>query len=434
MRGVFAASMIMLVGLISAQTGWELVASNEFNRASEVFEIDLEKDSTNKKALEGLIFLSEFHGNSLMEKKYVQTYIRNHYSDLNFYTLSSQSGRALNDFEHEEMSFRFRIPLISSDAYDLKLNRQFDGYKEKLLEVYNPFKWSFIGPFQNINGHGHVREFAPETEPFQLEKKLTNYKKQEISWVQPAYVHPKHIIDFKRHLAIGYKDVVCYANSFFETDKDQDVYVKVGRYSPLKIWLDDQMIFGARDAIDFEFDTEHVKIHLKKGNHRLLVKSTLGTYYKGDITASGYGNAYDLMKSFDSGIEVIQDMKNSSSDKVTIRIRLTDADGKPISIKSTYTNTAYEKGNFKPEQSINNFILDLEQRIEKDDENWFNYYLLLNASLEYGNEDQIEERFHYLLKKNKESAFFKYLAAKVYMINGKREKGYEVLDGIDTDK
>lgn len=434
MRGILIIGALLFSMIGQGQNGWELIGQNQFKKAGEAFTTVLEKDSVNKPALEGMIFLSEFQGNSLMERKYVARYIRNHYSDLNYYALSGQGGREMNDFEHENMSFRFQIPNISSNAYDLKIARKFDAYREKYLEVYNPFKWSFIGPFQNINGYGYIREFEVENEPFQSDKTYINYKKQQLNWVEPAYIHPKHIIDFKRHLDIGYRDVTCYANSFFETEKDQNVYIKVGRYSPIKIWLDDQLIFGAENAINFEFDTEHVKVHLKKGNHRLLVKSALGTYYKGDITASGYGNSYDLMKRFNSGIEVIQNMNKTGYDKVTIRIRLTDESGKPISIKSTYDNKAYDKGNYQPEKSINNFIPEILQQIEQDKTDLFNYYMLLNVALEYGNADEIEERFHYLLADNPDKVFFKYLAAKAYMINGKREKGYGALDGIDLEQ
>jgi len=434
MRIVILAAFMLLVNSITAQTGWESIANNDFTQAAKSFQAELEKDSINKTALEGMIFLSEFHGNSLMESKYAETYIRNHYSDLRFYTLASKTGRGLNDFEHGDMSFRFQIPKLSDEAYEDKVARKFESYKSKYLKIYNPFKWSFMGPFQNINGYGYLKEFEPEHTKFDAKKTIVNFKKQEINWVQPAYIHPKHMIDFKRHLNVGYKDAVCFANSFFEIQEDQEVYVKVGRYSPIKIWVDDQLVFGEQNAIDFEFDTEQVKIKLKKGNHRILVKSALGTYYKGDKTASGYGNSYDLMRSFDSGIEVIQKMNKSSYNKSTIRIRLTDKAGLPIEMTSSYDNTAYAPGNFNPEKLKNNFINEIEEHIKNDDKNLFNYYLLLNAALAYGNEDEIEKRFHYLLKSNSESSFFKYLAAKVYMINGKREKGYEALDGIDVDK
>ncbi len=431
MRGLLVLIFTLSITPIFAQDGWASIRNNDFVTAEKEFRAVLETDSTDKRALEGMIFLSEFTGNSLWEKRYVGTYIRNHYSDLRYYTLSHQGGYTLNNFQDERMSFRFQIPAMSADAYDLKEERKFDAYKNKYLEIYNPFKWSFIGPFQNINGYGYLQEFDIETDGYDASKKYYNYLKQELEWVEPAYVHPKHIIDFKRHLAVGYKDAVCYANTFFETKQDQDVYIKVGRYSPIKIWLDDQLIFGAAKAINFEFDTEHVKVRLPKGNHRMLVKSALGTYYKGDITASGYRNSYDLMRGFSTGIEVIQGRDRGGYDKETIRIRITDEQGKPIALESTYNNKSYTKGNYQPKESINNFIPELKQTIEKNPDDWFNYYLLLNASIEYGNEDEMEEYFHTLYKENPEHALFKYLAAKVYMINGKREKGYAALDKID---
>lgn len=430
----FISLALLLSNAISAQTGWELIRQNNFKAAQEQFVQVLEKDSVNREALEGMIFLSEFNGDELTEEKLVGTYIRNHYSDLNFYLFEDQSDRQLYGYENDKMSFRFQIPTISDDAYELKKNRAFEASQQKYLEVYNPFKWSFIGPFQNINGFGHVKEFSIEKEDYQPQKTYFNYRKLPLKWVEPAYNHPKHTPDFDRYLELEYKDAVCYANAFFETETDQEVVLAIGRYSPTKIWIDDQLLFDGKDAISFEFDTEQVKFKLPKGPHRMLVKMTLGKYYEGDITAKGNRNSYSLFKDFESGIQHIQTMKSSHFNRMTLRIRLTNPDGHPISLTSKFGANNYRKQTYETAFSLHNFSDQVQAKIKSNPENWFNYYALLNASLKYGNEKDIEEFFHQQYLKHPDKVFFKYLAAKVYMMNGKREKGYRALEGIDLEK
>ncbi len=423
---------LMIASWSIAQNGWEHIANNDFKQAKQEFEKTLSSDSANYEALTGMVFIAEVMQDEIAGERAFNTLIRNHYSDKIHYCLDHYSEADLTD--NEERAFRFKIDEISDNAYDLKRDRKFEEYRQKYLEIYNTFKWSYIGPFQNINGYGFVKEFEIETVGYDPNEEYQNHLKQGLSWVHPKYHHPKHNINFKRHLDLGYQDAVCFANTFFTVDKDQEVYLRVGRSSPMKIWLDDQLVFAADNAINFKFDSEYVKISLKKGTHRLLVKSVIGEYYVGDRTSSGYSTSYDLMKGFKGGIDVMKSLEISDNNELTNRIRLTDEKGYPISLKSDFENREYRSAAYSTELVVDNFMDAILADIQKKPADLFNYFLLQSASLEYGNLSEMEEYFYLKLKENSNSVFYKYLAAKTFMINGKREKGYEALDGIDLDK
>ena len=105
-----------------------------------------------------------------------------------------------------------------------------------------------------------------------------------------------------------------------------------------------------------------------------------------------------------------------------------------IPITSSFENLNYSKGNYQSSIVEENYIADLKQKVKDNPEDLFNLYLLLEASITYGNLPEMEEFFHNELKAHPTSLLHKYLAAKVYMMNGKREKGYFALDGIDLEK
>ncbi|MBL1279147.1 MAG: DUF3857 domain-containing protein [Fluviicola sp.] len=419
---------------VYSQTGWELISQNKLSDAKIEFEKVLEKDSANYDALTGMIFITEVAQDKLIHKRAVNTLLRNHYSDKLYYCL--QNSASIDRTELEDRSFRFKIYDMYDEAFEYFEERKFEKSKEKYAKVNSPFIWSYLGPFQNINGYGYVKEFEVENQAYNKDKVYENAKNQSLKWVEPKYHHPKFSINFKRHLGVSYKNAVTFANSFFTTDKDQDVYIRVARNSPIKIWLDDQLVFGQDNAINYDIDAEYVKLNLKKGAHRLFIKSVVGDYFDGDLTSRSYGTSYDLYQNYSGGIDVMKSMEVRSKNKFINVIRLTDEAGKPINITSNFEVKPYQKGSFSPEFTEDNFIIELQKEFDeykKGDapSKLFNLYLLHKASLEHGNLAKMEEYFYLKHKANDESVFYKYIAAKIFMINGKREKGYYALDGID---
>tara|TARA_R110002072_G_scaffold302402_1_gene485112 strand:- start:36251 stop:40081 length:3831 start_codon:yes stop_codon:yes gene_type:complete len=417
---------------VVGQSGWELITQNKLSDARIQFEKTLQKDSINYQALTGMIFVTEVAQDKLIHERMVNTLLRNHYSDQLYYSLRSQTS--LESEELENRSFRFQIYDKYNEAIDLLEEREFEKSKEKYAEVNSPFVWSYLGPFQNINGYGYVKEFEVEGKNYDNTLVYENVMNQSLKWVEPKYHHPKFSINFKRHLGVSYNNAVCFANSFFTTDKDQDVFIRIARNSPMKIWLDDQLVFGQDNAINYDLDAEFVKLHIKKGAHRIFIKSIVGDYFDGDLTSRSYGTSYDLYQNYKGGIDVMKSMEIKSENKFINVIRFTNENGEPIAMTSSFDTQPYDKGNYSPAFSEGNYINELKKNIEENPNDLFNLYLLQAASLEHGNLNQMEEYFYLKHKDNSESVFYKYIAAKIFMINGKREKGYYVLDGIDLEQ
>ena len=113
---------------------------------------------------------------------------------------------------------------------------------------------------------------------------------------------------------------------------------------------------------------------------------------------------------------------------------MTDEQGKIVNTKAIASAKTQKEPSYTPSLEAKRTIQYFYNLTHKDEKDWFNYFLLLKAYEEYGLTEEIEPYFVDKFHDNPEATFFKYLASRIYTHNGKTEKGYEVLNGIDHEK
>lgn len=400
----------------SQSQGWNLIKKNNFVEAKAVFENDLKADSLNKSALKGMIFLSETSSDVISARKYVATYVLN-FPEENFYiTFKPLYNEATDQFiENDEFSMRAKLTGIKNKAREFYKARKYKEAKEYYSKYIRDFKWNLIGPFNNESGYGHVYPYEPEKNPFDTNSLYFNEDKNYIKWVQSPFIDEDLAIYFKDHLGEGINSPTYYANTFFETQKDDDVEIRLARSWPIKIWVDDELIFQDDEKINSLWDNEVIRFRLEAGVHRVLIK-------------------YSDLPSVDDRYQLLNFLDGTGYSDHHFTFRLTDTLGVPLDF-SVVKNKDYKKGiGYKKEIIRFPQISYWKSEIDENPNEWFNYYALARFYSRSSLYPQGETYFKEKVDQYPESVFFRYMLSKFYAYNGKIEKTYLMLNGVDQEK
>lgn len=441
---ILILELLLLVIFLTAtnaqnNTGWDAIIQNDFTKAKKIFKEKLTTDSTEINSLYGMIFLSEITHNKHEYDKYINTLLQNH-SNANIYLLfdhvyeySEENPITIVNDTLKKASVNIKFDM----AGELFTDRKFDKSIETYRDIIGDYNWSIIGPFQNIAGSGHIVEYPIEKENFDIQKTYKNGENKDLKWVKRSIRNPNGILNFTSHLPQNDESSTYYANTYIELSKKQSVQFRIARNTPIKIWVNDNLIFDNQNNTTFNWDNEIITLDLEKGIHRVLVKcsslpsmtesTSFLTYYDYDNDWSGIlGSFSNWFSSYLSGY-------NSKNESFAIRI--TDKDGSIISNTKSYYDTTYNSNANISKSNYATYLTDYFKNlaIAKPDMPIYNYFLC-KASLKEGFSIRMEAYFVDLYRKHKESVFYQYLAAKIYSKNGKNEKAYLVLNNIDFDK
>ncbi|NUM31025.1 MAG: hypothetical protein HUU47_01725 [Bacteroidetes bacterium] len=413
-------TLILLLQLAEsqAQSGYDKIKFNDFIGARNIFLQTLQNDSLNYEALTGMIIISEITQDYISFEKNINVLLRNYndpyiFSLFNF--LYNGDFKAIEKKNFPDwITVKYKISEVISWG---DKNRDRQKQWEKYGEIIPKANWAMIGPFKNIYGSAFIEQHPIETEKFDLNKAYKNDYAIELKWATPKNTAASGRIIFTQHLPnMGYSnDGVYYANTFIKTENDKKVKIKIGRTSPLKIWINDKLVFQNNHSVPFTYDIEEIEADMKKGYNRILIKNatqrnqdeTSGSLYFWD------GNSYE------------HDM---------LAIRFCDENGKPLkNLISDYTAENYNKDVESTVKS--NSLVDYFKRItENSAGNVWNEYCLLKSFLNENYIKQGEEYFYNKYALNKNMIFYGYLYAKMCQFNNKSEKVYEVLSKADEEK
>lgn len=403
--------------VMGQQSGWEHVKQNNFTEAKKSFLTAIKKDSTDKAALEGLIFLSEVGDNFHDAQKYATTYIKNHPEENTFVTLKMLYEGKQSFIEEQKFPEFAKISAYYNAAKKLRSERKIKESDALFDEHISDFKWSLIGAFRNVSGYGHIHEYELEKEAFSKDKTYFNLDNKQVHWTAPLVTDYNNGVYFEDHLPGVVSSETYFANTFITLDKSKVAEFRICRAWPMKMWIDDVLVFDSPVGINDLWDNEIVKINLSEGTHRVLVKIS-------------------KLPSIDDQYSLFNFHDGSGSSSATFSLRLTGEDGKLLhGITSDYNkNYTSQKGKntIKPIEIKEQITREYwKAQINKNPENWFNYYALCKYFIRASLFEEGEEYCVNLLKQHPNDVYFQYLTAKAFAYNGKIERAYEVLKDVD---
>ena len=410
----------------NSNLGWNLIKDNNILLAQHVFEEQLDSNYEDTVALKGLIFISNLLEDNLSYKKHINNLYEFTNNEKYFTLFQKLIYKSTNSIIADtNLTSKCKINAKYELAKDKKRERKFTQENELYSQVNNSLDWAYLGPFQDINGYGFSKSFLPETDSFDIEKNYYNYINYKLNWVHPKYTKLGGKLFFNEHLSSN-SNAVLFANSFFSINNDSSIQIRISRKNPIKIWLDDCLVFSNNEWVEFNWDSEIVVLKVQKGNHRIMVKSCTSRYFSG--VTSNMKFTYDVNSI--SNFSLFQELYPEE-----LTIRITDSKGNVIKgLKSEIKNTKYPNIKYQvsviSKQEINYFV----NEIKNDSSNWFNYYMLLLA-YERNNIDNSDEIFFVgECEKHENSVFFKYLLYRFYNNKGQIEKANRFMANIDFKK
>lgn len=422
-----------------ANNGWDNIKKNDFVEAKQTFQAALAENPNDKEALYGLIFIAEVTENDDNYQKYITALINQNWDEYEYLLFGHvfEDLKRPEDLLTKDLSNRAKASAYFEIADSLFYHRE----KAEAFEVMNNFisdyNWSIIGPFKNVAGSGHIKEYSIEKDDYDTAKVYKNHVDNDLKWLSRILRYPNGTVDFDLLPNSDYRSSsIFYANTFLTIPTERTIQLRIARSSPMKIWLDDNLVFDNNNNIAKNWDSEIVALKISKGEHRLLVKISefpagydVGNfnlhYYENSFQSSGsrynYGGFaagdYDIYGSSESFSLRITDTNGKVQSDIT-------SDFEGSSSPTTYETTLTEK------TVINHF----QNRLNQNPENWSNYYLLCKAYMKFDNSEDGEELFATYSKSHETNVYFNYLIAKMYASNGKGERGEKLVSILDKTK
>lgn len=425
----------------SQSTGWNLLLENQFLAAKSEFVKILLQHPQDEDALCGMLFVSEVLQDQLSYKKYANQLIEATWSNENFALFKHlYEGSPEQILTHNlDPSFQLKGNLVKVEK-QFK-NRKFEKSLATIHSVTQDFNWSVVGPFDNVSGSGHIEQQPLEIESFKPNRIYENENGLKMKWVHRVQRAPNGEINFNENLAYQ-RYGTYYANTFLSLQKEETVQLRIGRTTPMKIWLDDNLVFDKKDNLKYWRDGEIIEVTLEKGVHRILVKSS--TYVEEASKSKLYlsfNDQYDEGK-INSNIEETfyrnsfknKRYKSRGSQTAKFSLRVTNREGKLVKNTSSDFFGKNKTRKYEPKIIEKQWIKSLQDKIEKDSTNWKNYYLLAKMYLLMELGEEGEEWFCSKMKAHKNEFYFKFLFAKILAANDKGELAEAMLSDLDLIK
>lgn len=125
--------------------------------------------------------------------------------------------------------------------------------------------WWVIQPFDNPNETGFDTVYPPETE-IDLEKEYTGKGGRKIGWYQSNGTGNNAFSN------VPEDDVVGYALTYIDSDKEQTEILSLGSDDGIKVWVNDQLIWSRHVHRAIAPAQDVIALPLARGRNKLLVK------------------------------------------------------------------------------------------------------------------------------------------------------------------
>jgi putative membrane-bound dehydrogenase-like protein len=135
-------------------------------------------------------------------------------------------------------------------------------------------EWHIVGPFDNGSGmEGLDKVFGPEKE---IDRKAVYAGKDgKVRW-RTVKAGPGGYVDLQAFFAPNSSNIVSYLTREFVSPADQEATVLIGTDDGAKLWINDKLVHAVRQTRAAVPEQDTVKVRLKKGPNRILLKINNG--------------------------------------------------------------------------------------------------------------------------------------------------------------
>lgn len=432
--------LLLLPQFVFAQTnGWGFIRDNNFVQARPAFEAALLQNPRDEAALVGLIFLSETIRDHENYEKYANQLLDAHWKPEYVWLFQHLFDGTPEEALHRTADTRHRLSAwVQQQADTLFKYRRFAESAALRTTILPTWNWSVTGPFTNIAGSGLVESNPPEANPFNGQDSFLNDLDIPVRWLKNIAPKPGAPVDFRR-LPQSDDPATWYANTFIEAPTTRVVALRITSASPIKIWLDDQLLLERQHpAAAGEWDCETLGFELPAGKHRLLVKLAAfpdeyaGSHIRLEFNDLENNGDYEYEPEYDG---MAENLPQARASKDQFALRFTDpATGQVYPDMHTAFEAAYRAASqpWKAVLEEHPYLHRLQTDWQLHPQDLWRLYLVSKACAKYAAWEDGEAFFAGLLTENPASAFHRFLLAKFFDANGKSERAEALLSEMDT--
>lgn len=263
--------------------GWTAFSNNEIQLARTYFTQAKKDRTTQREASLGLGFLS------LTDKTSQDAF--DNFRD--FYEGNPTAAPFLSALWHSSVVFELsdrktgeQVTLLKqiaqADNQDGSLNAQAlatlgshyqaAGDHQKFISTFGQIStlvnWQVCGAFENVSGSGFDKEYEPVK--CQENKTFVDKFGAKVNWFDlPVNRHDKWI---DLTLCLSWRESIIYAQTFIESNTEQEVQLRIGTSGSVKAWVNDALVLTEEEERNNGIDTYISKILLHKGFNRILLQ------------------------------------------------------------------------------------------------------------------------------------------------------------------
>ena len=135
--------------------------------------------------------------------------------------------------------------------------------------------WWLLGPLPNPDNRAFDQAFIDETSLAPLRMETVRVDNRLLRWREIRIADPQGVVDLTQFFRQT-EWVACYAYTEFVVDRDMDAELRLGSDDSVKVWLNGQLVHQFGGMRGLTVDQDRVRVRLRKGVNRLLLKVTQG--------------------------------------------------------------------------------------------------------------------------------------------------------------
>lgn len=256
-------------------------------------------------------------------------------------------------------------------------------------------EWMVIGPFENVSGSGHDKQYPPER-AFALNDSYPGKNDVPTQWFAPGAMPYNNWLNFNNYFDDA--DAVYYANTFVFVPEPQRVEFRFGTGGLMKAFVDNTQILNITEERQTGIDMFTMRLQLTAGWHRVLVKCGMAEYERANFV-----------------------------------LRITDSTGAPVpDLRVSAGPQAYTPGTALDTAGVEHFaIAYFNAQIAAHPERLENYLLLADCHIDNDNGTDAELTLRRALRISPNSPPLLERLADAYSTSGKDDEMNRTYDRIE---
>lgn len=142
-----------------------------------------------------------------------------------------------------------------------------DSFFNQMGDLRN---YSTVGSFDNTSSSGFNKKMDALDHP-EKDYIFTNNISAPVKWFDIPDARNDRWLDYEFHFDIN--NAIVFAQSFIQSDADQDLTLLLGVSGSVKLWVNDFLVFSEEEERNTDLDVYSVPVKLQKGNNRILIQT-----------------------------------------------------------------------------------------------------------------------------------------------------------------